>query len=153
MQQWNDCMSLLDWNAERYTRHADEPKGGKAHPLQQVRLIIQVQNQELLLIARLVQPGTNLFKSRSEGPLLSHRYWAQRGVAPDGLWVPMDCVTKKLCQQIDRIYEQIYVPMVAPTVSNAKGSLQIPLESFDTPFWVFQRLSMPLAVIKLGGEK
>ena len=100
------------------------PDAREAHPGSQVCLVVEVQHQELLLVARLGLPGSDLFQGGQEGALVLDGDGAEGGVAADGLGVPVDGVAQQLGHDVHGVDQQVYLAVVAPAVCDAQGALQ-----------------------------
>ena len=86
------------------------------YPGEKVRLVVQVQDQELVWI--LLHPGCNLLQGGLEGALLDDWDRTQRGVASDGLCIPVNWVAQELGNHVDCIDQNIKGSVIAPAVCN-----------------------------------
>jgi len=63
-------------------------------------------------------------QSGEEGALIQDGDGAEGGVAAYGLGIPMDGVPQQLGNQIDSLYEDVYLPVVPPAVRYPQSALR-----------------------------
>ena len=100
-----------------------QPEHVPTHPERQVRLVVEVQEEELALVAGRVHPGLHLRERVHEGALLEDGDGGEGGVAAHSLGVPVDGVPQQLGHDVQRAHQRVEAAVEAAAVRDAQRVL------------------------------